>query len=380
MTRRVLIVGLVLAGVVVTFWAARHWWQPDRVAQPSGARLTVFGRLGALPPQAADSPVSVSKVKLGSSTRTALSADVGRAFEIELNASVTSVRFSIGTRDDEQSSKPVKFWIEGKSGDQWVALFDETADRDTGEWLDRTVNLGARYPRLRFRTSRDGGEAPAGKGEAYWGSVALLGEERTRASSTRATPNVILISLDTLRADFLSYYGVLSDISPHTDELLRQSFVFERAYAQYPNTPVSHASIFTSLYPRHHGVYETSPWLRGRETLADRLSAQGYVTVAFTENAFVSSDFGFDQGFDWYDNGVAKTVNPDDRTVGNAAETFGKAAQWLTRIRAGSRFFSSSTRTKCTLPTSRATRRRGRSSIASIRITRGYSPRATWAA
>ena len=68
-------------------------------------------------------------------------------------------------------------------------------------------------------------------------------------------PNVILISLDTLRADHLGCYGYPRPTSPFLDSLARRATLFEEAYAPFPSTLVSHMSMFTGRHPREHGVF-----------------------------------------------------------------------------------------------------------------------------
>src|ERR1700736_3943182 len=74
----------------------------------------------------------------------------------------------------------------------------------------------------------------------------------TRAATDQ--PNVIIITIDTVRADRMGFLGSKRGLTPHLDALALQSVVFERAYSQAPLTPVSHATILTGTYPRFHGV------------------------------------------------------------------------------------------------------------------------------
>lgn len=301
----------------------------------------VLGRLGGPNPLLMSPAQSPAKVKLGPSTRTAIAAPLPSSFEADIDPATTRLTFSMGARGEAQSPDVV-FVVGADSGGHWRTVFTEVV-QPTSTWLDRRIDLQALSPgsrKLRFQVSA--ARPAAAPVEPFWGSVALLGPDPSRlsllASVREAPPNVILISLDTLGADHLSSFGNIPQVSPNIDAVLAQSFSFRHAYAQYPNTPVSHASIFTGLYPIHHGLYETSPALHS-ETLANVLARHGYVTVAITEDAYVSSDFGFDYGFDWYDNGVEKTVNADDKTIGNAKGTFTKAKGWLKKYGGGAPFF-----------------------------------------
>lgn len=114
--------------------------------------------------------------------------------------------------------------------------------------------------------------------------------------------NVILISLDTLRADHLGAYGYERNSSPELDAVANQSVLFERCFAQAPTTLPSHMSIFTGLYPRRHGVLKKSLVLSDRTpTLASLLRERGYATAAFTGGGFVRERFGY-HGFDRFEH------------------------------------------------------------------------------
>ncbi len=122
-----------------------------------------------------------------------------------------------------------------------------------------------------------------------------------------ARPNVLLISMDTLRADHLGVYGYGRDTSPHIDALSERGVVFERAVSQAPWTLPAHMSLFTGLYPSEHGLTEFSqdettwrPLPEAVPLLAEVLAREGWLTGAFTGGGFVGPAFGFDRGFDLY--------------------------------------------------------------------------------
>ncbi|MFH1999785.1 MAG: sulfatase [Planctomycetota bacterium] len=118
--------------------------------------------------------------------------------------------------------------------------------------------------------------------------------------------NVVLISIDTLRADHLACYGYDRETAPCIERFAEKSVVFDRAYSQSPWTTPSHASLFTSLYP---SVLNLNPWPNPGEispkayTLAELMRDHGYATAGFLEAGMVSSKFGFAQGFDPYKQG-----------------------------------------------------------------------------
>jgi len=113
--------------------------------------------------------------------------------------------------------------------------------------------------------------------------------------------NIILISIDTLRADHLGCYGYKKNTSPYIDKFSEESVLFKQSIANASTTLPSHASIFTSLIPSHHGAFHL-PLSEDALTMAEILKLQGYQTISFNDGGYVSAKFGFDQGFDLYDS------------------------------------------------------------------------------
>jgi arylsulfatase A-like enzyme/Flp pilus assembly protein TadD len=115
--------------------------------------------------------------------------------------------------------------------------------------------------------------------------------------------SVILISVDTLRADHLGCYGYKALATPNIDSLARSGTIFGEINSQIPITLPSHVSLFTSAYPFMTGIEENGEVLpSGATTLATVLKAHGYRTAAFIGGYFLARRFGFDQGFDLYDS------------------------------------------------------------------------------
>jgi arylsulfatase A-like enzyme len=150
----------------------------------------------------------------------------------------------------------------------------------------------------------------------------------------RRPPNIILAMIDTLRADYLGAYGFEGAISPNLDRLASEAVVYENCIAQSPWTKPSVASMITSLYPQVHGLtnHEGKYWgdqSPGRrtgilpdqaQTLAEGLSAAGYVTGGFVSNPWVTRAYGFAQGFDHYDESGTVAWDRADRLIGAARE------------------------------------------------------------
>jgi arylsulfatase A-like enzyme len=119
-----------------------------------------------------------------------------------------------------------------------------------------------------------------------------------------ASPNVFLITIDTLRADHLSCYGYDRPTTPALDALAHRGVMFRRHHAQSSWTRPSTATILSGLYPSVHGANQINEKLGdGVVTLAELAAQQGYRTAAFSANAVVSPLFGFDQGFDYFWSG-----------------------------------------------------------------------------
>ncbi|HEV7499129.1 MAG TPA: sulfatase-like hydrolase/transferase, partial [Vicinamibacteria bacterium] len=144
--------------------------------------------------------------------------------------------------------------------------------------------------------------------------------------------DVLLITIDTLRADALGCYGNASVETPWIDGLAGAGVRFASAHAQNVVTLPSHANILSGRYPLDHGVRDNAGFRfpRGTDTLATLLSARGYHTGAFVSAFPLDSRFGLDRGFDVYDDQLG---DPDVRTAflmpeRPGARTVALARQW----------------------------------------------------
>ena len=123
------------------------------------------------------------------------------------------------------------------------------------------------------------------------------------SAETAGPPPVILISVDTLRADHLSCYGYSRLGTPHIDSLASGGTLFAETSSQAPITLPSHVSLFTSTYPFANGIRENAQVLPpGAVTLATVLAAQGYNTAAFIGGYSLERRYGLAQGFQTYDS------------------------------------------------------------------------------
>ena len=155
-------------------------------------------------------------------------------------------------------------------------------------------------------------------------------------------PDVLLITLDTTRADRMGFLGSTRGLTPALDALAASGTVFTRAYAQAPITTVSHATILTGLYPPFHGVDDFgAPLSASVPYLPDLLRRGGYRTAAFVASIVLDPRTGtapgFDRGFSTYDAGFRLRSAGEDRyqtLERRGAEVARRAVRW---IAAGSR-------------------------------------------
>src|SRR5688572_467153 len=161
---------------------------------------------------------------------------------------------------------------------------------------------------------------------------------------SRSDLNVVLITLDTLRADHLGTYGNTEVRTPNLDQLAGRSVVFEQAMTSAPLTLPAHSSIMTGQFPPRHGVRDNGGFFLGPDqvTMAELLSAQGFKTGAAVGAFVLDSKWGLDQGFatyqDDFDLSKVKAMSlASIRRPGN--EVVDLALKWMDGV-AGERFFS----------------------------------------
>ena len=157
------------------------------------------------------------------------------------------------------------------------------------------------------------------------GPVAAAGALRGR--------NVLLVTIDTLRADHVGAYGSPLGLTPTLDRFAREGWRFETAYAHVPLTLPSHATILTGLYPFHTGVRDNGSFHlnKATPTLAAALKSAGYRTGAFVGAFVLDARFGLNTGFDVYDDrmlGNSSTLEVVQRT---AEQVLAPAAAWITQ-------------------------------------------------
>jgi arylsulfatase A-like enzyme len=141
--------------------------------------------------------------------------------------------------------------------------------------------------------------------------------------------SVILISIDTLRADHLGCYGYEKQTTANIDQFSKECVLFKNTIVQAPSTEPSHASIFTSMLPSGHGAFFTMKQkiADNVKTMAEIFKENGYATASFNGGAQLSAEFGFDRGFDKHES-----------SKGNFMSKVNAAKPWLIKKK-GQKFF-----------------------------------------
>lgn len=260
-----------------------------------------------------------------------------------------------GIMEEKQTSQESAFIsfilrVEDRNGkllDKRSAVLD-TLDDESDRWQNFELDLRkGKKPELRFVMKA----RPAVLERGWEGFIDLvfrspLDFSRFRSYAVRIVwsepeislpanerPNIILISLDTLRADALGCYGYDIEVSPTLDDLALNNTLYENAFSQSSWTLPSHLSVFTGLFPtrikymhsRREPVIEKTSDLRriDHTTIAEVLRQNGYYCAAFTEGGFMSSFYGLHKGFHLYDD----NVDGNDHLLDG--QTFKLAQAWL---------------------------------------------------
>ncbi|MEO7795140.1 MAG: sulfatase-like hydrolase/transferase, partial [Thermoanaerobaculia bacterium] len=235
--------------------------------------------------------------------RLALVAPPGSIFRYALDVPADGrLRFGVGVLDNSGKGGTVGMQVRiGPSGGPAEAVFDrKVAAESPGRWTDEEVDLSAwsgKAVRLELATL-GGGPAEL---LAAWSTPQVVVAAKTAEAGNVVDagadrphrPNIVWISLDTLRADHLGSYGYERPTSPNLDAFAARGLRFEWAISQAPWTRPSHRSMLTGVYPASRGGLD-SPML------GEILYRAGYETFAATGGGQVDSTLGFDRGFEVY--------------------------------------------------------------------------------
>ena len=163
------------------------------------------------------------------------------------------------------------------------------------------------------------------------GSLAAFPASRPD-SGAKERPNLLLITIDTLRCDRVSAYGDGPLKTPTIDRLAERGVLFRRAFAQATTTLPSHTNILLGLDPLRHGVHDDGNFIVGKEflTLAEHLKAAGYATAAFIGGFPLDSRFGLNRGFDVYDETLEnRGTNEQFYRERRAEDVVASSLRWL---------------------------------------------------
>ena len=182
-----------------------------------------------------------------------------------------------------------------------------------------------------------GGVAAAQSGKPSVKAGAPRNSPSRTASASPSLPNVILITLDTTRADRMGFLGSTRGLTPNLDELAKQGVVLTRAYSHVPLTPPSHATILTGTYPQFNHVNDFGVRLSADiPYLPEILHRRGYQTAAFVSSVILDpvegAGLGFDRGFDLYNAGFHRRRPGEDRYQSierRADEVVARGEAWL---------------------------------------------------
>lgn len=226
---------------------------------------------------------------------------VSRPLELP-DAPYLSVSFAVRRPEKAAPGAPVRFRIKAEHARGSATLLDETRDPEElgagSTWADRVIDLGNMAGEtVRFEFTIEQGPDP-GPTQVIWSSPVVFNQP---AAPDPTRPNVLLISLDTLRADRLGAYGYDRETSRAIDAFAESSVLFENCISPSSWTLPAHASIFTGLHPSVHGAttYDGATLPMEIPTLGELARARGYRAAAFS-GGWVSSKFGFARGYERY--------------------------------------------------------------------------------
>lgn len=219
------------------------------------------------------------------------------------------VEFILTADDRKQSTLLFQERIKLRPGQKNTPFHRKSLDLDS---------LSGRTVTFRFITRRVENQSAANiqPAAAFWVNP-MLTTPRKKDSEF----NAVLISLDTLRADHLGTYGYSRNTSPHIDQLSQDGVQFNRYFSTSSWTLPAHISLFTSmpvaLHRIHQNHHRLSPDII---TLAEILKTRGYITGAFTGGGYVAPGFGFDRGFDFFQDRGTRGRRSSKRLFEHASE------------------------------------------------------------
>jgi arylsulfatase A-like enzyme len=306
--RTAAVVACLLAALVV---AGRH-------APP--VRLPAWRELPTGDPSALLPGLELRKLRVGHDTRNAVEAIPGEPLRLSLLPApqhALEVAFALSCAPAARCRGATVFRVRALSAPGRPALLERTLAAPSDGWSVERVDLArfaGRRLELGFETETQGGalaRLAGARARAVWGEPLL------QPAAGAGRPHVLLVSLDTLRADRVGAWGYPRPTTPNLDALAAAGVRFAEAISQAPWTTPSHMSLLSALYPSAHGLnrgfqelqssrrgqgaYPTLP--DGVPTLASLLRDAGWRTLAHTGGTTLAAELGFHRGFDVYRDG-----------------------------------------------------------------------------
>lgn len=268
------------------------------------------------------SPV-VQRVSLHGQNRRAVKLRKGGRLSYHLEV-LPGMRLGFGLSSANSKRKTAgKVRLVHSRGVQTIAAFT-----DVSSWKDKVVPLEpwlGQVVRVDFEVTA---------GDGYWGSIHAL-REKAAPEVKRTAKNVVIVLVDTLRADKLKPFDRRSRVkTPVVDQLAKEGAVFLQAQSPENWTKPAVASVLTGLYPAsHHAKTDEAKLSKDALMLSEHMKGAGFATGSFIANGYVSDKFGFDQGWDYYTNFIR------ERKTTDAENVFREAFGWIKKQK-GKRFFA----------------------------------------
>jgi arylsulfatase A-like enzyme len=326
----------------------RVWNHPDHVALP-GVRVAQHSRAATI-----DTSEELARARLNLDLSTferkieiqaigyPLADDPTIVHRFELTLPATPVlEFGYGLREEswQGDAERTRFRVELIRPMSSTPLLDRMLDPSRPEdrrWFDERIDLqrwSGKSVTLVFTTTRE--QAAGRHSLPAWSDPIIY-----NATFADPRPNVIVVSIDTLRSRNLRAYGYGRDTAPFIDSLAKAGTLFEDAITTSVTTAPSHMSLFTGLYPVRHGIRRGNEVKHGGvRTLAEVFRAAEYETAAFTENGYLVRSRGFGDGFAAYTENRAAPIGPEESAAAHRTEptdvrvTFSQARSWITANR-----------------------------------------------
>lgn len=259
----------------------------------------------------------VQKVKLGDEARKALR--VRRPTTLSYYVQVPDgAKLGFGVGVDGKGKAPVEVHVRPENGDR-DKIYSAKA---SGTWEDAVVDLSNHAGTIARIELTARGE---GEGRVAWSRPTLYVPRPEEVREPDEAENVIVLLVDTLRADKLEPYNPDTPVeTPRFDTIAEQGTLFENAQAPENWTKPSCASLLTALYPVTHETKEDASRLpSAARMVSEHYAEQGFATSSFIANGYISKKFGFDQGWDHHTNYIRESKSTEAENV------FKEAGDWI---------------------------------------------------